>query len=73
MIVVFAMVVAAIAGVPGARQERQVYSSVVGAPLAYSASPYAYSGYYAGVPTAYSAYSPYTASIYDPLPAVRYY
>lgn len=77
MIVVFAIVAAALAGVPGERVERQVYSTyggvIGGAPLAYSAysspyygsSPYAYSAY-GGYPTAYSA------SVYS-APAVRYY
>lgn len=77
MIVVFAVIVAALAGVPGERKERQVYSTygnLVGAPLAYAASPYTYSAY-SGVP-AVSAYSagvyPY-AGVYSGAPAVAYY
>lgn len=75
LIVVFAVIVAALAGVPGERKERQVLTySNFGAPLTYAASPYAYSAY-SGVPSV-SAYSagvyPY-AGVYSGAPAVAYY
>lgn len=82
MIVAFAVIAAALAGVPGARQERQVYSTysnVVGAPLAYAASPYAAYPAYSGVPTAYAGY-PYGSGVYGAYganvysaPTVQYY
>lgn len=74
LIVVFAIVAAALAGVPGDRQERaavySTYSNLVASPYSYGVSPYAYSGVYSGVP-AISTYSSYPA--YTGYPAVRYY
>lgn len=74
LIVVFAMVAAALAGVPGERQERNAvystYNGLVASPLAYAAtpyaaSPYAYSaGVYSGVP-AISTYSSYPGEALD--------
>lgn len=89
MIVAFAIIAAALAGVPGERQERQAvistYNGLV-SPLAYGASPYV-SSVYSGVPAistysslpAISTYSSYPTAytgyngVYGGVPAVRYY